>query len=328
MSLQHLAITLKDIEGISLFDDLEKEEDFEETTGDIDVSYKLSTMTICGNLGGDINIINVLEKVDIQPYWALREGIIRIEGYSGKDILCRGISRKYIEKKASVAKPFHNSVSLYYRLYDEDTLEAREPSVKLFDNGSFQITGIRTPLQATKIVDKIKKILLEIPDTFKITNLGYTDVCMMNSDLTFPYQINREKLQDILLRYGIISTYETTNYQGVNIKFFWNHEKHKKGIVQNGICECETVCNSSGKKNTMSDPSKKTDKGCVRITIAPFQTGKVIITGAKHEQQVKDSTNWIKELCSKHHKKIFCGKAKHKKKSTRIPFRGGRYYHI
>lgn len=326
MSLQHLAITLKDIESISLFE--EHEEVYETSTDDIDVSYKLSTMTICGNLGGDINIVNVLEKVDIQPYWALREGIIRIEGYTGKDILCRGMSRKYIEKKTFVAKPFHNSVSLYYRLYDEDTREAREPSIKLFDNGSFQITGIRTPLQATKIVEKIKNILFTIPDCFKITKRGYTDVCMMNSDLSFPYQINREKLQDILLRYGMLSTYETTNYQGVNIKFFWNHEKHRKGIFQNGICECDTVCSSSGKKNTMTDPSKASHTGCVRITIAPFQTGKVIITGAKNEQQVKDSTKWIKEICSKHQKEIFCGKAIPKKKSSKVPFRGGRYYYI
>lgn len=288
-----------------------------------DISFNLSTMTICGRLGGNVNITRVIQEVPIQPYWAMREGILRVEGYDGDKIITRGISRKYIEKKNMRVKPFRNSASLYCRLFDEEIDIGKEPSIKIFRNGGFQVTGIRTPYQANYVVNFVKETLRNIEGVFEETDKGFINVCMMNSDITLPYKINRSKLQELLVHKGILSTFETTSYQGINIKYYWNHKKHKNGVIQNGICECDCVCQSSGKKRIMKNPETSTDTGCVRITIAPFQTGKIIITGAKTLEQINDASQWIINLIKDHYSDILMGKAEPKKIRKKIPFRSG-----
>lgn len=326
--LTHLNITDFDIEEILNTTDDDTIAQPIKASSDVikefeDISYNLSTMTICGRLGGNVNITRVIREIPIEPYWAMREGILRVEGYDDDKIINRGISRKYIEKKNIRVKPFRNSASLYCRIFDEETGIAKEPSIKIFRNGGFQVTGIRTPYQAKHIVNFVKDTLKKITDVFEETNEGFINVCMMNSDITLPYKINRSKLQQILVDKGILSTFETTSYQGINIKYYWNYAKHKDDIIQNGICECESVCQSSGKKRVMKNPETNSETGCIRITIAPFQTGKIIITGAKTLEQINDASQWIIDLIRDNHSDILMGKADPKKIRKKIPFRSG-----
>jgi TATA-box binding protein (TBP) (component of TFIID and TFIIIB) len=323
--LSHLNITEIDIQ--SILEDVPDEQSSiiepSVSSSELDVSYNLSTMTVCGRLGGNVNIERVIREIPIQPYWAIREGILRVEGYIEQEAISRGISRKYIEKKNIHTKPFRNSASVYCRIFDEDTGFAKEPSVKIFRNGGFQITGIRTPHQANHTVEFIKTVLREIGGVFEEVSPGFMNVCMMNSDITLPYKINRSSLQKILKDMGILSTFETTSYQGINIKYYWNYEKHARGECQSGICECENVCESSGKKRVMKNPDTHVKKGCVRITIAPFQTGKIIITGAKTIQQIDDACAWILSVVRSHKDKVLQGKAPVKEIRKKIPFRSG-----
>ena len=289
------------------------------------IPFNLSTMTICGRFGGSVNILNILELCPIIPYWKLTEGCLRVEGYKEDVWSYRGICRKYIEKPDKGQGPFKNSVTLYYRIFDEETGDAKEPSIKLFKNGGFQSTGIRTPFQAEYIVKSIKNMFETmgnntfIPDE---STSSFISVSMMNSDITIPYTIRREALQQILKDINMRSSFESTTYQGVNIKYYWNYEKYFKGLPQTGKCECTIKCISSGKKRMMSDPLLDTH-GCVRITIAPFQTGKIIITGAKRIEQVNDASKWILNLIQENSTKVLSDFVKRKvypKKST--PFRG------
>ena len=326
--LTHLNITDLDIEGILNTSEDESSVQPARVSSEIakeleDISYNLSTMTICGRLGGNVNISRVIQELPIQPYWAMREGILRIEGYDDDEIITRGISRKYIEKRNIRAKPFRNSASIYCRIFDEETGIAKEPSVKIFRNGGFQVTGIRTPIQSENVVNFVKETLRKIEGVFEEKDKGFTNVCMMNSDITLPYKINRSKLQEILVSKGILSTFETTSYQGINIKYYWNYTNHRNGATQSGICECESVCQSSGKKRIMKNPENNIESGCVRITIAPFQTGKIIITGAKTLEQINDASHWIIDLIRNHHSDILMGKADPKKIRKKIPFRSG-----
>lgn len=287
--------------------------------------YNLSTMTICGRFGGTIHIQNVLEHAPIMPYWKLKEGCLRVEGYIENNWSYRGISRKYIEKPDKGQGPFKNSVTIYYRIFDEITGEAKEPSIKLFKNGGFQTTGIRTPHQAEYIVKCMRDLFTAtgegtfIPDE---SSSPFISVSMMNSDITIPYTIRRESLQKILKDAHMRSSFESTTYQGVNIKYYWNYEKYFKGLPQTGKCECQTQCISSGKKRMMTNPDLDRT-GCVRITIAPFQTGKIIITGAKKIEQVNDASQWILNLIQTNASSILSKIKTRKvyaKKST--PFRG------
>jgi hypothetical protein len=285
-------------------------------------------MTICGRFGGVVNIQAVLEKAPILPYYELKEGCLRVEGYMNNVWSYRGICRKYIEKPDKGQGPFKNSVTVYYRIFDEVTGEAKEPSVKIFKNGGFQTTGIRTPHQAEYIVECIRDLFAKtgeatfIPSDSPGLDKPFISVSMMNSDITIPYTIRRESLQKILKDAHMRSSFESTTYQGVNIKYYWNYEKHLKGLPQTGRCECAVQCISSGKKRMMTDPNMDTT-GCVRITIAPFQTGKIIITGAKKIEQVDDASRWILQLIESNASSILSKIQTRKvylKRST--PFRG------
>ena len=52
-----------------------------------------------------------------------------------------------------------------------------------------------------------------------------------------------------------------------------------------GICICENMCNGKG--------CGCGDGQCRRVTMAVFQSGKMLITGAQNMEQVKDSFNFI-----------------------------------
>jgi len=110
------------------------------------------------------------------------------------------------------------------------------------------------------------------------------DVCMMNSDYTIGRAIRRDQLYKILVeKYGLWSSFEPTIYQGVNTKFFWN--KVRPAAAPIGICVCPTPCDGSGSGYGIGQ--------CKKITISPFRTGSIIITGAKHPEQLYDAYNFI-----------------------------------
>ena len=78
--------------------------------------------------------------------------------------------------------------------------------------------------------------------------------------------------------------YSPDIYSGVKIYFFCNN----KNKIQDGICRCSEKCYSK-KKNSKDD-------GCKRVTIAVFQSGKIIITGANKISQTKEAYNIINKI--------------------------------
>jgi len=92
----------------------------------------------------------------------------------------------------------------------------------------------------------------------------------------------------IVNEYGLFSTYEPCIYPGVNIKYFWNSEYNN-----NGICKCTAKCNGKGKGNGNGN--------CKKITIAAFQSGNVIITGARDIDQILVTYNFINNIFKNHY---------------------------
>ena len=117
------------------------------------------------------------------------------------------------------------------------------------------------------------------------------DVCMMNSDYNIGKSIKRDQLYKILVeKYGLWSSFEPTIYQGVNTKYFWNKSRPASAPV--GICVCPEPCDGSGSGYGIGH--------CKKITISPFRTGSIIITGAKHTEQLYDAYNFINMVLSTH----------------------------
>jgi len=312
--LRALGITETDILGV-IDDDTEstlseRDSGFEKL---LELTPTLSTMTACGNIGGSVDIHTLIETVDIIPYRVLRDGILRVEGYarhSPKKWVHRGICRKYLIRKNPGKGPFKNAATFYIRIYDSDMDEYKEPSIKVFHNGGFQVTGVRTPSQMDYVihilVDAIKKTRGGFTEEdAPFSSRAFREVCMMNADVCTGYTLSRTAIQKTLTTHSSLrSTYESTAYQGVNIKFYWNAGRHAKGDCQNGVCPCDEQCVSSGKKSSIRKTATNVKTKCTKVTIAPFQTGKIIITGAKHEAQIRDASKWILRFIVDHSDEI------------------------
>ena len=121
-------------------------------------------------------------------------------------------------------------------------------------------------------------------DSNYLLKLSYLKIELINSDFNTYFVINNTKLHQILTnKYKIFSTYEPNDYPGVKSKYCWN--KNNKNKCTEGICVCETPCFSLGKKSV-----------CTQITISVFQSGSIIITGAKSIKQVEDTYRFMNRV--------------------------------
>lgn len=121
------------------------------------------------------------------------------------------------------------------------------------------------------------------------------DTCMINSDYAIDKAIRRDRLYRTLVEeYGLWSSFEPTIYQGVNTKFFWN--KMRPADAPPGICVCPTPCDGDGDGYSIG--------ACKKITIAPFRTGKIIITGAKRMEQLNDAYEFMNGVFRKHAEQV------------------------
>ena len=315
--LRSLGITDTDILDVMDIDDEDTEETSSDSVEDIshllDLTPTLSTMTACGNIGGNVNIHTIIDNVDIIPYWKLSDGILRVEGYDKDEPtkwIHRGICRKYLIRKNPGKGPFKNAATFYIRIYDKEMDEYKEPSVKVFHNGGFQITGVRTP-------EQMKHAVSILIDAIRHTSGGFTEegapfsdrafeeVCMMNADVRTGYVLYRSAIQKLLTTNSSLrSTYESTAYQGVNIKFYWNAGKNERGEHQNGICPCDIQCVSSGKKSSVRNTAANVKTKCTRVTVAPFQTGKIIITGGRSKYHIQIAYEFITEFIQENREKV------------------------
>jgi hypothetical protein len=117
---------------------------------------------------------------------------------------------------------------------------------------------------------------------------------LINSDYSINRNIYQDKLHKVLSNvYNLFSSHESTIYQGVNTKYYYN----KKGNpLRPGICECKNPCNGQG----LGDG----DGECKRITISPFSSGKIIITGAREMDQINEAYEFFNEILKTHQHEI------------------------
>ena len=150
-------------------------------------------------------------------------------------------------------------------------------SLKIFKNGSIQMSGIKC-IQAcntvlTKLITEIKREYGIIEDN-KIVDIRFVDdineleilsfkIDMINSGFQLNYEVNRENLYNQLLENKIECKFEPSIHAGVNIKF------------------------------SPSGAEKK-------VSIFVFESGNIIITGAKTISNILESYNYISDFMEKY----------------------------
>jgi TATA-box binding protein (TBP) (component of TFIID and TFIIIB) len=176
---------------------------------------------------------------------------------------------------------------------NSDSTQFKEVNVKLFGNGGIQMTGIPAEEFAKDTLTWLLRELERVnaPVFAEKPNLTKFKVQLINSDYQVAHSINRIVLHTILSQtYGLFSTFESTIYQGVNTKYYYNDQHPDK--LRPGICLCTKRCRGQG---SGSGPGE-----CKRITMSVFQTGKIIITGGRYLFQLEEAYNFLNAVLQRH----------------------------
>ena len=290
-------------------------------------SLRISTMVVTAHLGTTINLLKLLElfheraipltwpaegflKVEYKPILTCKPDATPAEQQRAKQrakaqekILIGTCSRDELTKRKKSKNIFFNQSTLVVRRQyaiaaDGKTPLFKEVNIKLFKNGGIQMTGIPSDPFAQETIQWLAKQLtmfsepvLEGPPAPHRYSIQ-----LINSDYQVNGSINREKIHEILVNeYNLFSSFESTIYQGCDTKYFYN-EAAPEGAPE-GICPCgETLCKGNGEGKAIGD--------CKKITISPFHTGSVIITGARRFEQNEKAYEFINKILMKHCREV------------------------
>lgn len=255
--------------------------------------YRISTMVVTGSFGTPIQLQPLFQQMPslLIPIGYPAEGILKMEhekevvGFSAKDVL----THRHVSTKT-----FFNQATLVIRQTYKDSW--KEANLKVFANGGFQMTGVPTEEFARKtllwLLDNLKRNLkTPIWAADKQPKIQELNTQLLNSDYSVNATILRTKLHKLLTRnYNLFSTYESTIYQGVNTKYYYNESR--KADLAAGICHCQGRCDGKG--------SGKGDGQCKKITISAFQTGSIIITGARFLKQIDEAYIYFNKILNQH----------------------------
>ncbi len=265
-----------------------KEEDYVKPT-----PLRISTKVITANMGTTMNAKVLFDTINqiLVPLWWPGEGVLKMEhdkhviGYASRDVFSkRGVSDKTF---------FNQSTIVLRKATNIEKTQFKEVNVKLFGNGGIQMTGIPAEEFAREtlvwLLDELVKV--QAPVFVSKPSLEKFKVQLINSDYQVAHPINRTALHNILSRtYGLFSTFESTIYQGVNTKYYYN-DKHPDPD-RPGICLCTKRCRGQGSGEGPGE--------CKRITMSVFQTGKIIITGGRYMFQLEEAYNFLNRVLQDH----------------------------
>lgn len=284
--------------------------------------YRVSTITSTGSLNVDYEVKTEDPFLDLDIFYETlevvseegKEGVVYAEyGKKKSDTMCKGYCSKLDVNKRTTApktKRFDNQVTLVYRV-DEEQFK-NEINIKVFKNGIVQMTGVRYIDQGSQMIDKIIAMIRRVAssrptivrDINKLQNINYR-VQLINSDFPIGFWIKQEWLYKVFTTcYKNECTFEPCIYPGVKILYFCNPTH----AVKDGVCRCETHCG-----DIKTSAKKKLDamntNMCRKITIAVFQSGKMIITGAQSYEQINEAYDFITKLLRHHQGDIEMKKA-------------------
>jgi TATA-box binding protein (TBP) (component of TFIID and TFIIIB) len=261
--------------------------------------FHVSTITAVSKLSYDLDLCQFFNGTDVDDH------LIYIEyGENKYDKKIKGakpvktsVSNKKVlsedkenddltptETKAKDASRFDNQATLVF-LIDKSMI-----NMKLFKNGIVQMTGIKREADGRHAVEHLidninanaEKCYVPLADRPTLMMQTF-DICMMNGDFRFDFEIKRDVIYDILSKtYHMDTSYEPCIYPGVKVKFFHNEDG-------SGICNCTPKCTMKSKNNT-----------CRKTTVSIFQSGCTIITGARSIEDVDTVYNFISDLVNKH----------------------------
>jgi TATA-box binding protein (TBP) (component of TFIID and TFIIIB) len=251
---------------------------------------RISTLVTTGHLGTQINLGKLFEQIKnvLIPIGYMGEGFMKMEheakviGHSARDMLT---------KRRVSDKTFFNQSTIVIRKHRGSTGELKEVNIKLFANGGFQMTGVTSEEFSKSVLEFMLNAIAQLPEQISEQPLQIHkfSIQLLNSDYKVSALIKRADLHRVLCQqYRLSSTLETTIYQGVNTKYYYNEAYEDK----RGICVCPRFCTGQGDGTAIGN--------CKKITIAAFQTGSIIITGARNTAQLNEAYDFMNRVLHTH----------------------------
>lgn len=239
---------------------------------------EISTMTVCCKFPTLFNVGNIAQYIDLDS-----NGIIGIKfGNADNPHTNRSL---IVKSKISIAKnkkkrSFFNQVTLQVRTKKIDKIV----NVKIFLNGSIQMTGCKGIENALEAIDKILTELKTIRGVFDFENKKIIDkpfaqhldkleikymydfgISMINTNFNIGFKINRDKLHNLLMSKGMDATYDPNIHACVSIKY---------------------------------EHSEK------QLAIFAFESGAIIITGVRNYDQIMSAYIFINKFLLKNYNAV------------------------
>ncbi len=258
---------------------------------------RISTNTATGNIGGPLKLDVLFEQLPLVliPFGYPEEGILKMEH---KDKRVGASQKDMLTKKKVAKKTFFNQSTLVVRKRREDDPNVfKEVNIKLFANGGIQMTGITGLSFGETVLKWLLPILSSLPKAVSDNKLEIKTLKLqlINSDYHVNGNINRDALHNILSDdYHLFSSFEKLIHQGVNVKYYYN--KAKAADTPQGICMCPNPCTGTGEGESIGD--------CKKITVLAFQTGDIIVTGARRKEQLEEAYGYMNTILKRHSNQI------------------------
>lgn len=247
---------------------------------------KVATMCCSCFLNTKIDLDN------IEKYLALNSDDILVikknkENFKTLIELKKATKRIVVPKKKPSSNNFYNSITLIIRVTSGHTADLnKEPkiNIKLFKNGSIQMSGCKTIYDVScvlhKLIYRLGQVKAKIEnDTIKqitfVENLDNIIISNFKIDMIYcnykiSIQVDRENLYSLLKKKKVKCIYEPCIRACVIIKYV-------------------PVKNNPGNKE---------------VSIFIFKKGNIIITGARSKEQILESYNYINTIIITHSDEI------------------------
>jgi hypothetical protein len=258
---------------------------------------RISTNVATGNIGSVLYLDKLFEQLHqvLIPFGYPEEGILKMEH---RDRVVGASSKDLLTKKKAAKKSFFNQSTLVVRKRRlDDPSIFKEVNIKLFANGGIQMTGITGLDFARVTLEWLLPILRTLPEPIskEAIFIKLLKIQLINTDYHVNATIHRDNLHQIVSgpQYGLFSSLEKLIHQGVNIKYYYNTSRT---VGRPGICNCEKPCQGQGEGDAPGQ--------CKKITILAFQTGDIIVTGARKIEQIEEAYHYMNQILKRHSRDI------------------------
>jgi hypothetical protein len=242
----------------------------------------ISTMCAKCNLGTKVDLDNIYDHLLLNEDDILT---VKVNKDKQRTILPVKIKKRRTTKKKINGKsnPFYNQITIVVRVYegDKDIIiknnekcmeKIKKINVKLFKNGSIQISGVKKLKYTNRALNKLVYRLSEINNDIKFVEdydkLAIYDfsIYMINSNYKINLHVNRKKIFEILKMKKIKSSYEKCIRACVIVKY------------------CPKIKNKEEKE----------------VSLFVFEKGNIIITGARNLEHIIESYNYMNNIILEH----------------------------